>query len=266
MGPFLSRRHLFEFNDSAWAPVALRETVIEALSRTLAWGHILEGLVAPFRGFLEETGAEEVLDLCSGAGGPAAILAVELARAGARPPRFVMTDLQPHPEAWAAMKLAHPGVIDFVPESVDATRIPPGIGRGRARVIINALHHFTPDLAGAILRGACGDSPGVFVAEGFERRPLSFGAFAAAGLPALLANPILSPRRNLQKALLTWVTPAALAASIWDGLVSTLRVYTEGELREMVAPLGDAFAWRYGTYAFAPFGRGYYFHGVRRRG
>jgi hypothetical protein len=66
------------------------------------------------------------------------------------------------------------------------------------------------------------------------------------------------------KALLVWLTPIALAASIWDGLASTLRVYTEAELREMVAPLGDTFAWEYGTYAFAPFGRGYYFKGVRR--
>jgi len=258
-----ARRHLFEFNDSPWAPVALRETVIEALSRTLAWGRILEGLVPPFREFLRRAAVDEVLDLCSGAGGPAAILAGEIARAGARPPRFLLTDLQPHPEAWARLRAERPEVIDFVPEPVDATRIPEDVGRGRARIVINALHHFEPALAGTILRGACRQSPGVFVAEGFERRLLGFVPFAAAGIPALLANPILTPTHQVKKALLTWLTPAAFAVSTWDGLVSTQRVYTEGELRAMVAPLGSAFAWEYGTYEFSPLGRGYYFFGVR---
>jgi hypothetical protein len=259
----LPRAQLFEFNDAPWAPEALRETIVEALSRTLAWGRILESLVGPFEEFLAETGAREVLDLCSGAGGPAAILSEEIARAGGTPPRFLLTDLNPHPQAWQRIKHAHPENIDYVSTSVDATNIPEGLGRGRARVIINALHHFPPSLAGEIVRGACAGSPGVFIAEGFERNPLRFAAFARAGVPALYANPILSPRRKLAKAAITWAAPLALAAAVWDGLVSTLRVYTEAELREMVAPLGDAFEWTYGTYDFAPGGRGYYFAGVR---
>lgn len=264
----MRRLQLFEFNDSPWAPEALRETIVESLSRTLAWGRILAGLVEPFGDFVASAGAAEVLDLCSGAGGPAAILAGELARAGVRPPRFLLTDLQPHVEAWTRLRDAHPGVIDFEPGPIDATRIPAGVGDGRARVIINALHHFPPELAGALLRGACEgapSAPGLFIAEGFERNPLRFAPFALAGLPALYINPLWTPRRRLQKALLTWLTPAALAASLWDGLVSTLRVYSERELRAMVAPLGDAFTWRYGTYGFAPFGRPYYFYGVRAR-
>ena len=260
----MRRRQLFEFNDSPWAPEALRESVIEALSRTLAWGRILRGGVLPFRSFLAATGADEVLDLCSGAGGPAAILAREIASAGARPPRFLMTDLQPQREAWERIRQDHPGVIDFVGEPLDATHIPEAVGNGRARVIINALHHFPPELAASILRGACERSPGVFVAEGFERNPMRFAAFALAGIPALLVNPVLSPRHRLAKALLTWVLPAAFCASIWDGVVSTLRVYREDELRAMVAPLGDAFHWTYGTWSFPPFGRPYYFYGVRR--
>lgn len=260
----MRRLHLFEFNDSPWAPVALRETVIEALSRTLRWGRILEGLVGPFRAFVEQAGVEQVLDLCSGAGGPAAVLVREMMRAGQTPPHFLLTDLQPHPELWLGLREAHRGAIDFVAEPVDATRIPEDIGKGRARVIINALHHFEPPLAQAILLGACQGAPGVFVAEGFERNPLEFLPFAVAGLPALYLNPILSPRHRVQKALLTWFSPVALAVSAWDGLVSTRRVYTESELREMVAPLGDDFVWRYGNYRFLAGGNGYYFYGVRR--
>jgi hypothetical protein len=259
----MKRHHFFEFNDSAWAPEALRESIVEVLSRTLSWGRMLRGLVDPFRDFVEATGAREVLDLCSGAGGPAAILTDELMRAGIRPPRFLLTDLQPRIDAWTSIKDAHPGVIDFVPTPVDATRVGRDLGRGRTRVIINALHHFRPALAASILRAACEDSPGVLVAEGFERKPLGFAPFVIAGLPAMCANPMLARRHRMQKAMLTWLTPATIAAAAWDGIVSTLRVYAEDELRAMVAPLGASLVWRYGTYEIAPFGRGYYFYGVR---
>jgi hypothetical protein len=76
-----------------------------------------------------------------------------LARAGAPPPSFLLTDLQPHPAAWSRLRESRPGVVDFVAEPVDATRIPADLARGRARVIVNALHHFEPDVAGAMLRG-----------------------------------------------------------------------------------------------------------------
>ena len=221
---------------------------------------MLQGLTAPFGKFLEETGATEVLDLCSGAGGPAVVLARALRRACKTPPRFLLTDLQPHPEAWQALRQADPTAIDFVAESVDATAIPPALGAGRARMIVNALHHLPPGLAGAVLRGACEDGPGIFVAEGFERSPIRFFPIAPMGMVAMFANLVLSPRRRLQKLLLL---PVSLVLAPWDGIVSTLRVYTEAELRAMVAPLGEAFTWTYGTYPFALGGRGYWFAGVR---
>ena len=261
----LPRAHLFEFNDSPWAPRVLRDTLIEALSRTLAWGGILRGLVAPFARFLDATGAREVLDLCSGAGGPVAILADELARAGRKPPRFVLTDLQPQVGDWERIRQRHPGLVDYVAEPVDAAHLPTLLGDAqRPRMIINSLHHFRPELARSILCGAGERAPGVFVAEGFERNPLRFAPYAAAGVPALMATPWLSSRERALKAAATYLSPLMLGICAWDGVVSTLRVYTEAELRAMVEPLGAAFRWEYGTYPFAPLGRGSYFFGVRR--
>jgi len=257
----LPRLQLFEFNDQPWVPAAVRDTVVESLSRTLDWGHMLEGLVAPFERFLEEASARELLDIGAGGGGPASILAREIARAGRTAPRFILTDLHPRAEAWEKLRAAQPASIDFVREPVDATNIPRDVAAGRARTIINVLHHFPPALASAILKDAVRGSRGVFVAEGFERNPLMFANFALAGLPALAVNPVLSPRDRLAKAALTWLTPAALAISLWDGLVSTMRVYSERELREMVAPFGSHWRWEYGTFAYPPFGKGYYFYG-----
>lgn len=260
----LPRIQLFEFNDSPWCPRALSDTIIESLSRTLRWGHLLSGLVAPFEEFLEKAGAAEVLDVGAGAAGPARILCGEIRRAGRTPPRFVLTDLQPQLEAWRAARDEFPGDIDFVSAPVDATAIPPAIAGGRARMIVNSFHHFSPDLARSILHDAVNGSTGVFIAEAWERNPLRFATFIPVGLPALLANPLFTKRDRLAKALLTFASPAVLGASLWDGLVSTVRVYSREELERMVAPL-DHFAWTWGYYSYPFGGRGYYFYGVPRR-
>lgn len=258
----LPRLQLFEFNDLPAAPAAVRDTVVESLSRALDWGRMLKGLIAPFEVFLARTGAREVLDLGAGGGGPARIFAREIARAGRTPPKFILTDLHPRVEAWREAKNEQPDAIDFEPSPIDATRIPPAIAEGRARVIINVLHHFPPSLAQAVLADAVRGGRGVFIAEGFERNPLQFANFAFAGVPALIANPVLSPRDKVAKAALTWFSPIALGIALWDGLVSTMRVYSEEELREMVAPFGESWDWVYGRYSYFPFGIGYYFYGV----
>jgi SAM-dependent methyltransferase len=261
----LPRMHLFEFNDAAWAPRVLRDTIVEALSRTLTWARLLRGLVAPFEAFLAASGAREVLDLASGAGGPARILASEILRAGRTPPRFVLTDLYPNHDAWEEARAAFPGVIDFEPAPVDATRIPARVAGDRARVIVNAFHHLPPEVAREVLADAVRSSSPIFIAESFERGPWGFLPFVLPGLPALVATPFLSPKDRLAKLLLVWSSPAILAVSLWDGIVSTLRVYSREELLAMVGPSPAAegsFTWTYGTFAVPFGGTGYYFQGL----
>ena len=260
----LPRLHAFEWNDLARTPAPLRDALIGSLSRSLRWGRMLTALVAPFRGFLDQAGTDEVLDLCAGMGGPARVFARELAASGGAP-RFVLTDLFPRPREWEAARAEHPGVIDFVADPVDATAIPPSLAHGRARIVINAFHHFRPALARAILADAVRSSRGIFISEAFVRNPLGFLLpFGPAALAALLAEPLLSRDDRLAKALLIWASPVALAAGLWDGLVSTLRIYQEADLRAMVAPLGDRFRWVYGRYRFPLGGHGQYFYGVPR--
>jgi hypothetical protein len=259
----LPRLQLFEFNDTPGVPGFVKDTVIESLSRTLAWGHVLGGLVRPFSELIARAGVTEVLDVGAGAGGPAGIFVDELLAAGVTPPRFILTDVNPQLESWKKLKERHPSYIDYIEAPLDATRVPPELARGRVVAIINALHHFPPALAEQILLASLEDSKGVFVVEGFERTPFGFAAFASAGVPALFANPILAPRENLAKALFTWLTPFALGVSIWDGLVSTMRVYSEEELRAMVASRAPSTTFTYGTYPIGWIGRGYYFVGEK---
>lgn len=262
--PTLPRLQLFEFNDLSSAPTALRETIVESLGRTLDWGHILDGLATPFAQFIQTTGASRVVDLGSGTGAPASLLANALARRGLEPPTFTLTDLYPAIDDWRELRARMPHLIDFVEEPVDATALPASLSSEHARTVINVLHHFPEELVRAVFADAIRHDAPIFIAEGFERNPLQFLNFAPMGVIALGLNPILARKRRLGKALLTWATPIALGASIWDGFVSTLRVYTPEELREIVSscPGHERYRWSFGHYTYPPLGTGYYFFGV----
>ncbi len=258
----LPRLQLFEFNDAPWAPSVLRETLVEALSRTLRWGRMLDGLVAPLARCLEAARTEQILDLCSGAGAPADVLSNAMVSRG-HDVHFLMSDLYPAVSEWAPLCAKNPR-LGFVPEPVDATCISPALGSGRVRVIINALHHFPPDIARAVLRGACEDAPGVFIAEGLIRNPLSFAAMGPVGLAALLATPALAKDKRLSRAALTWFSPVALAAAVWDGTVSSMRTYLPADLREMTSGL-EGWTWTSGEYGHSRgLGSGNWFSGTRR--
>jgi SAM-dependent methyltransferase len=258
----LPRVQSFEFNDHPLVPAVLRDTIVESLSHALRWGRVIDGLVEPFERFLDGAGTSAVLDLGSGAGAPASILAAGLAKRG-RDAQFMLTDLYPRALAWERLARIQPEHLTFTSEPVDATAILPEVSRGRARAILNVMHHFPPELATAVIASAIRDRAPLFIAEGFERTPFGFLPFALSGLTGLIASPIAASDRRAMRILLTWLTPIALATSIWDGFVSTLRVYTEADLREMVAacPGGEDYTWEYGRYSFPMGGRGYYFMG-----
>jgi polyphosphate kinase 2 len=253
---------MFEFNDRDWVPESLRDTIVETLSRSLDWGGFLTPLAPVIDEFLSAAGTSEVLDLCAGAGGPAVILSQEAERLGLEVPRYLMTDLFPRVSLWTEARRRRPRSIDFIEVSVDATRIPGSISRGRARVMVNAFHHFQPETAAAILRDAVEQEAPILISESFERDPRGAFPLIPIGIPSLLATPLLSPRDRLAKAAWTWLTPIGLAAGAWDAIISTLRIYSESDLRDLVAPFGSGYRWRYGTYDYPFGGRGCYFQGV----
>lgn len=253
------RLQLFEFNDLSASPRFIRDTVVESLSNTLAWGGMLSGLVDPLDQFLKRAGTRDILDIGAGAGGPAAILVREFMKQGREPPRFLLTDLHPRPEKWAALREQLPGAIDFVATPVDATAVPAELARGRVRTIVNVFHHFPPSLAAAILRSATRDGRGVFIAEAFERTPWGFVRMWPFGVPALLANPFLTRSDRIAKAVSTYALPLVLGVGLWDGFVSTMRIHSEAELRAMAAPLGADREWSYGNFTVPFGGKGYWF-------
>jgi hypothetical protein len=258
------RFHLFELNEKHWVPSIIRDSVVETVFHTLRRRRVLASMVGPFRDFLRRSGATEVLDLCSGTGGAALMLADEFLRLDIVPPRIILTDLFPRVGLRSEIPDKLSDSVQYWPESMNATQVPKGLADGRPRMIHNGLHHFPPDAARAILEDAVNNSSGIFVSEIFPRGLVHYFHLVLTNFWIVPALPILTSNRRLWKALLFFPVPATPIAVLWDCLVSSLRMYTEAELRHMVAPLGDRFEWVFGTCRYPPAGTATYFYGVPR--
>jgi ubiquinone/menaquinone biosynthesis C-methylase UbiE len=259
----MRRLQLFEFHDEPWYPEPLRALVREVLDRADRTTGFAGALAEPFAEALRDSGARQVLDLCSGAGGPVVLVAQAMADRGLAPPQVVLSDLYPHVEAWQRLRDRHPGWLDFVESPVDATRLPADtFARGRAELVtvINALHHLPEPAVAAMLAEVTRRGASIFVAEGFPRSL----ARATAYLPALVAAvPAALSRTRSQRLLKLWLAVTVLPVTGgWDWFASALRVHEPAELIEVARTIAPGYRWRHGAAPFPPWGRAVYLVGL----
>jgi hypothetical protein len=101
----MARIHAFEFEDQTWFPAVIREYMTDFLSHMGGWSKI------PYQPFadrlalaLERTGDARLVDLCSGGGGPAVVIARELQRQLATPAPSAMSMRVRHCPAGSSSK------------------------------------------------------------------------------------------------------------------------------------------------------------------
>ncbi|MCB9669603.1 MAG: hypothetical protein H6734_09050 [Alphaproteobacteria bacterium] len=238
----LPRLHLFELADQPWFPRTLADAGTAYLA-TLQEKAGLGAVVAPLveRG-LALSGATRIVDLCSGGGGPLLAAREHLAA----PVPVVLTDLQPN--VWADR--TGPG-ITVHPEPVDATAVPAELAG--LRTVFNALHHFRPEGARAVLRDAQEAGQPILVVELSERGllPLTVGTLFIP-LVVLFVMPLVRPVRPLWL-VLTWLLPVLPLTIAWDGWVSHWRTYGPEDLDALVAPLArEGWVWEHGRDPAGP--------------
>ena len=257
------RIQLIEFNDFAYSPAFVRESITETLGTGLRWLDM--GAVAgpSFVDFCRKGRVRTALDLCSGTGDSIALL-LDWTAAHAtdfETPRFVLSDLFLNEGALVRAEGGHAPHLRIERAAVDATRVPERIEHD-ARTLFNAFHHFRPPVARRILADAVQAGRSIFIYEGFPRSLARFGATAPHMLLALLANPLRAPRRRVPKAIFTYLVPIIPLLATWDAIISTYRMHSEDELRAMVAPFGERYSWEYCEIPYALGGRAVVFHGI----
>jgi hypothetical protein len=146
-----------------------------------------------------------------------------------------LSDLHPHPEIWERLRPAlDPLAIEAEP--IDAAAVPARFAG--FRVLCNAFHHFPPALARRVLADARAQRRGIAVIELTSRTPQSIAATALAPLTFALFAPFIRPF-SWTRLLFTFLVPVLPLLTLWDGLVSCLRVYDPAELRALLPADAD---------------------------
>jgi hypothetical protein len=244
----MPRIHLFEFTDLPWYPQTFRRMQTDYLRHVANLGPGYKTLLPRLVETLQNAGTAQVVDLCSGSGGPWAKLHRQFIEAG-YPIRLTLTDGYPNPSSlreWAGN--VHPG-LEYIADPVDGRCVPPHL-KGM-RTLFEGFHHFKPEDARSILGDAYMARAAIGVFEVTLKPPFGYFLLLFAPLSTLagylLFTPFIRPR-TWRRFLWTYLLPLVPLATCWDGIVSLLRVYSPEELQALTQPFqsGD-YTWEIGV-------------------
>ena len=245
------RPHLFEFLDLAWYPDLFRNLqtdMIQFVSRSA-----YEGTAPSIARVLRRVGGSQVLDLCSGAGGPwpnlLPLVAQELPDLNVR-----LSDKFPNRPMFERLKRSTGGALDYVDSPVLADAVPADLTG--MRTVFQGFHHLRPEQAKAVLQDAAASGRAIGVFDVLSART-GIGNLLSVLLPLpllpllfVLMFFVLLPRLKpvtLPRILFTYLIPLVPLATAWDYLVSGLRSYTKVELEEMAASVErEGYVWEVG--------------------
>jgi hypothetical protein len=233
----MKRFRLFEFTDQDWYPSIFRRFQTDYLEFVTSRGAGHQNLIPLFARALRQAGTNEIIDLCSGAAGPWKRLHAQLRQAGF-PVSVTLTDKYPNPYIIQKWRDGTPEEINYLPESVDALSLPSHLNG--MRTMFEGFHHFKPEQARHILQEAADKRVAIGIFEASLKSPQGPIILILSPLLTLLgylfATPFIQPH-TWSRFLWTYLLPVVPLATIWDGMVSFLRVYSMKELRELTREL-----------------------------
>ncbi|MDT7816726.1 MAG: hypothetical protein QOJ42_6642, partial [Acidobacteriaceae bacterium] len=168
---------------------------------------------------MEKADTREVVDLCSGGGGPWLRLQPALASAG-YPVSVCLTDICPNQQAFDKAGRQSLQAIKGYPKPVNANYRPEGLTG--FRTMFSSFHHFDPEDARAILTDSFGRREGIAIFEAAERSATSICAVFFIPLLALVLAPGIRFFR-WSRLLWTYLMPIVPLVLWMDGILSCLR-------------------------------------------
>ncbi len=239
----MGRIELHEIHDHPGFPAPLRDLVTDGMQALWNFGNTYKPILRDLLRGMERSGTREVLDLCSGGGGPWLRLAREPELEAE--PRIVvrLTDRYPNQSAFASAGRTS-NHLRFESLPVDATDVPTQLSG--FRTIFSAFHHFGPEAARRILGDAVEKRCGIGVFEMARRSPRTILMICLIPFLSIFLAPAIRPFR-WSRLFWTWFIPLVPFVLFYDGIVSCLRAYSHAELKELIAPLkSQGYEWEIG--------------------
>jgi len=234
----MRRVQFIEFHEQSWFPRSIRDGITDALQFGLNLLNVYTPVAPLLQSALDSARTQSIVDLCSGGGGPWSDLGSKV-HAQERPEdpaglQIWLTDKYPNVGAFQNVRGASENHIAFYPGSVDAMKVPPEL-KG-FRTMFTSFHHFSPEEARAILQNAVEAGEGIGIFEVTRRAPRTIGLILVWDLMLFACTPWIRPFR-WSRLFWTYLVPIIPLVLLFDGVVSCLRTYQPGELRELVAQL-----------------------------
>ena len=218
----LKRIHLFEFEDFTWFPDVIRQGMTDYLRFIFRFFKYYDPVVPLIVDVLKTTECHQVVDLCSGGGGPIEMVSKDVN--ALHETRFILTDKYPNIPAYTYLKQSSNGIIDYMSKQVDAMDVPSDL-KG-LRTIFSAIHHFRPETVRAIMYDCMKAKTPLAIFDSGDKNIFTILTIIVAH-PAifLLATPFFRPFK-WSGIVFTYLIPLIPICTIWDGVVSIIRLYT----------------------------------------
>lgn len=226
----LKRIHLFEFEDLAWFPDWIRVCMtryISAFHKLLGTSDQLAEIISET---LNETGENEIHDLCSGDGQ----LMLDVYDKLKEDPDFKdlkmsLSDLYPNQTSIQRTQERADTNLIYESEACDVTK---GIDKKGLRTMVCSMHHMPPKTARSILEDAQKDEQPIVIYEISDNSPPIFLWWIAIPIGFIISLFVTLTVRPMtwQQIVFTYLIPIIPLAIAWDGSVSNARTYTLADM------------------------------------
>lgn len=220
--------YLFEFEDLAWFPDTIRESMTDYLRYLITTLNFYQPIIPLIIEGLKQTNSDKIVDLCSGGGGAIEQIHTNLNQQSDAKIKITLTDKFPNRNAYEFISLKTKGRISFSDTSVDASHVPATLTG--MRTIFSGFHHFNNDFAKKVLKDAVDAKCGIGIFDGGNKNILAIiGILIFHPILFFLFTPFFKPFR-FSRLLFTYIIPIIPFCTVWDGIVSIIRLYKPNEL------------------------------------
>ena len=222
------KNYLFEFEDLDWFPDTIRESMTDYLRYLITSLNFYKPIIPLIIEGINHSNTNQIVDLCSGGGGAIEQIQTNVEQLSDTEIKITLTDKFPNKNAFEFISSKAQGRISFSDTSVDASDVP--VTLKGFRTIFSGFHHFNHQFAKSVLKNAVDARCGIGIFDGGNKN-----IFAV--LAVLIFHPILffvftpffKPFR-FSRLLFTYLVPIIPICTVWDGVVSIIRLYKPTEL------------------------------------
>lgn len=241
----MAKRILFEFEDLPWFPDNIREGMTDYLRYFLTVSDFYSPVLPVLENAIKKTGDTDLVDLCSGGGGSIQKIGKQLNNGRQNTVKITLTDKFPNVNAFKFLQRKSGGDLNFIEYSVDAGNVPQSI-KG-FRTIFSGIHHFDDEATKAVLQNAVESGRGIGIFDGGDKNVFTMlGILIFHPIAFFLFTPFFRPFR-FSRIIYTYILPLIPLCTVWDGIVSIMRLYEPKDLLEIAKSVNnDSYYWEAG--------------------